>query len=373
YPDEGSTGITLENNLVYNVQDGCVHQHYGKENVFRNNILAFSEQGQIAVTRAEPHLSFTFERNLVYFDRGTLLGYSGWRSGAKVVLRNNLYWRAGGKPFDFEGQTWDQWRAAGKDEGSLIADPLFVDPDKRDFHLRPNSPAKQIGFKPFDFTQAGVYGSKAWKQLAASLTYPPLYSVPEAEPMSLHDDFEHGDRTPLLELAILDQEGRNDLITLTTEVAASGKRSLKITDRPGLKAGYNPHFYWDPHYTKGQAHLSYRIRLEPGAQTECEWRGQGHPYRVGPSLQFRSHALFVRGKQLMELPEKAWIGIDMRASLGQSDSRWALTVSLPDGTKREFKDLACDAAWQEARWVGFSSSAVTDTAYELDDMEMENR
>jgi hypothetical protein len=74
YADEGSTGILFENNLVYRVHDGCVHQHYGKENLFRNNILAFSEQGQIAATRAEKHLSFTLERNIIYWDQDALLG-----------------------------------------------------------------------------------------------------------------------------------------------------------------------------------------------------------------------------------------------------------------------------------------------------------
>ena len=158
YPDEGSTGILFANNLVYDVRDGCVHQHYGKENIFQNNILAFSEEGQVALTRAEPHLSFTFERNIVYFDEGRLLGYSGWKNGAKVILKNNLYWRAGGKPFDFEGKSWDEWRAKGNDEGSVVADPLFEDPAKRDFRLRPGSPAQKIGFKPFDFSQAGGTG-----------------------------------------------------------------------------------------------------------------------------------------------------------------------------------------------------------------------
>jgi hypothetical protein len=178
YPDEGSTGIVFENNLVHDVHDGCVHQHYGKENVFRNNILAFSEQGQVAVTRAEPHISFTFERNLVLWDRGTLLGYGGWRNGARVELRNNLYWRVNGQPFDFAGKTWDEWRQAGRDAGSLIADPLFVDPANRDFRLRPGSPAAQLGFEPFDLALPGVTGEATWKALARAIAFPPPYVVP---------------------------------------------------------------------------------------------------------------------------------------------------------------------------------------------------
>lgn len=180
YPDEGSTGILFENNLVYDVRDGCVHQHYGKENAFRNNILAFSEEGQIAVTRAEPHLSFTFEHNIVYWDRGRLLGYGGWKNGAKVVLRDNLYWRAGGKSFDFDGKSWDQWRAKGNDEGSIIADPRFVNPNARDFRLQPGSLAEKIGFRIFDFSQAGVQGDAKWRKLAASIRYPAPYVVPQS-------------------------------------------------------------------------------------------------------------------------------------------------------------------------------------------------
>jgi hypothetical protein len=192
YPDEGSTGIVFENNLVHDVHDGCVHQHYGKENIFRNNILAFSEQGQVAVTRAEPHLSFTFERNIVFWDQGTLLGYGGWRGGAQVLLRSNLYWRVNGQPFDFAGKTWAEWRQAGNDEGSIVADPLFVDVANRDFRLRPGSPAQKTGFQPFDASQAGVTGDPAWKALAQSITFPEPYVVPPPEPVSFHEDFEQG-------------------------------------------------------------------------------------------------------------------------------------------------------------------------------------
>lgn len=152
YFDEGSTGIVAENNIVYNTTHGGFHQHYGRENIVRNNIFAYARDHQLQASRPENHLRFRFINNIV-------IGRSEqWLAGGidfNFEFDRNLYWREGGGPIRFGNLSWDEWRAKGMDKNSLIADPQFVAPEKLDFRLKPTSPAFQLGFKPFNLSQVG--------------------------------------------------------------------------------------------------------------------------------------------------------------------------------------------------------------------------
>ena len=176
YTDEGSTGITMENNLVYNTKTGGFHQHYGKENVIKNNIFAFSKLYQIQATRVEKHLSFTFENNIVYYDQGVCL--KGPWDRINLVMKNNCYYNSAGKKVTFLNKTLQQWQQTGKDAGSIVADPMFVDAPGFDFHIRPDSPVIKTGFKPFDYSNAGVYGSNQWRLTASGLKFRPAELPP---------------------------------------------------------------------------------------------------------------------------------------------------------------------------------------------------
>jgi parallel beta-helix repeat protein len=154
YTDEGSTGITIENNLVYRTKSGGFHQHYGKDNVIRNNIFALAREGQLIRSREEDHTSFTFERNVVYWREGPLFG-STWKND-HFVVNHNVYWNAAGKPVSFPGGDLAQWRKRGHDTDSIIADPKFKDPAKGDFSFADESVVRKVGFVPFDVSKAGV-------------------------------------------------------------------------------------------------------------------------------------------------------------------------------------------------------------------------
>ncbi|MCC6588237.1 MAG: right-handed parallel beta-helix repeat-containing protein [Bryobacterales bacterium] len=153
YPDEGSTTFLIENNIVYRTKSAGFHQHYGRENTVRNNIFAFGDEFQLMRSREEPHISFTFEGNIVYYDSGALLG-SKW-TGDKFKMDRNFYWDARGGPVLFDGKTLDEWRTAGKEAKGMIADPQFANASNYDFRVLPTSPAWKMGWKAIDMSKVG--------------------------------------------------------------------------------------------------------------------------------------------------------------------------------------------------------------------------
>ncbi len=177
YLDEGSSEIRVEDNLVYATTHGGFHQHYGRENIVRNNIFALGRDAQLQLTHSEPHRSLVFEHNIVYWKRGELFARE-W-SRANIQSESNLFFCASG---GFDKAALNASETGGRDLQSVVADPGFRNVAKLDFTLAAASPARQIGFKPFDYHQAGVYGSEAWRKVAEKYSRPAPPDWLEADP-----------------------------------------------------------------------------------------------------------------------------------------------------------------------------------------------
>lgn len=157
YLDEGSSGITVENNLAYDCSSQAFHQHYGQDNIIRNNILAFGGEGQFRISRKEDH-------NLLYLYNNILVGY-----GTPMYCRTtekdwftdngNIYWDyktegnvySGKSTKPFERESLVIMTAKGYYNNATYADPLFRDAENRDFTLAENSPAIETGFVPWEY------------------------------------------------------------------------------------------------------------------------------------------------------------------------------------------------------------------------------
>ncbi|MEA5127280.1 MAG: right-handed parallel beta-helix repeat-containing protein [Proteiniphilum sp.] len=177
YLDEGSTNVIVENNLVYNCKSSGFHQHYGKDNIIRNNIFANQLLSQLEISKKESHNSIYFTNNIIYFEKGVFSHNSGWKN-ANFIADNNLYWDKR-KNVRFYNMNFEEWKkTTGKDQHSVIADPLFRNPDQFDFRFKSNSNIDKIKFRPFDYTKAGVYGNNEWKKKAIlDTTIIDLYNI----------------------------------------------------------------------------------------------------------------------------------------------------------------------------------------------------
>jgi hypothetical protein len=376
YTDEGSTGILIENNIGYGTTYANFHQHYGKENIVRNNIWALGKDFQLSRARQEDHRSFTFERNIVYFDNGKLLK-GGWTND-KFVMDYNLYWDTSHPAGDFRfgDATFAEWQARGHDRHSLIADPKFVNPAQHDFRLQPDSPAFQLGFVPIDTGQIGLYGDPDWVRAPQRIQRQVYVPKPPAPPppTPVQDDFEESLPGMPPDGPTISVENVGSIL-VTDELAAQGKHSLKFTDAPGQKYSFNPHLWYSPHLVSGQVQGSFDVRLEPGAIAHFEWRDySGGSYRVGPSVRIEGDGrLLSGGRQLGKVPVSQWLHFEITCGLGGTAlGQWTLRYG-PLGAELTQLDLPCDPQFRKLDWVGLIADANAAAVLYVDNVQIGSR
>jgi hypothetical protein len=371
YNDEGSTGITMENNLVYNTQSGGYHQHYGRENIIRNNIFANGVEQQLQRSRAEQHKSFTFQKNIVYFTRGDLLA-GNWKENT-FEMDQNLFWNPTSDTFSFAGQSFAQWQQSGKDIHSAIADPLFRNASANDFALSPQSPAFKLGFQSFDYSKVGVYGDSSWISLAKNHVIAPIEPAPPIPPHEFSQDFERRAIGPLSPFASVVFEASPNGLSVTDEVSFDSKRSFKVSDGPTFTRSFSPFFNFRPMHHGGLTTFSFDVYVKPKAIMQHEWRDSGDKYRVGPTLQVRDGTIQFHDQKI-DLPYEKWVSIEVSCKTGgDCNGKWRLRLTVDGETTQTFDELPiADPNWTNLDWLGFASHAQQETVYYLDNLRLEN-
>ncbi len=124
------------------------------DNVVRRNIFYYhNHDAYLYRLRNTPLYRNEWDSNLVYhFGQPLRVEYT---QTAKVIKGDPE-----SRPSQRDAPTtrlpkW--WQAMGEDKGSIVADPLFVDPSNDDYRLQPESPAVKLGFKPIPVEKIGPY------------------------------------------------------------------------------------------------------------------------------------------------------------------------------------------------------------------------
>ncbi|MBR7133300.1 MAG: right-handed parallel beta-helix repeat-containing protein [Clostridia bacterium] len=159
--DNGCSGITIENNIVYNASAGGYGSNFNCfGNIIINNIFAFGEKFQLTrygdppVGKPAPNGEI-FARNIVVWDKGPLFYEEDWYCYS-TYWDENIYFAFHDKEPKFLKHTFQEWQELGLDENSRLANPMLNDPENGDFKMPAESPAYKMGFSDIDLSQVGI-------------------------------------------------------------------------------------------------------------------------------------------------------------------------------------------------------------------------
>lgn len=98
---------------------GSFHQHYGKDNIVRNNLFVDAGVASLWRKRAEKHHSFTIAENVIVVPPDGSAFRNTW-TDTQFTLRANTYLFTDKRPVFPNNQTLEQWQSTGRDEGSTV-------------------------------------------------------------------------------------------------------------------------------------------------------------------------------------------------------------------------------------------------------------
>jgi hypothetical protein len=384
YLDEQSRGALVENNLVYNADWYAYFQHKGMDNLFRNNIGAFSRDGLLWRGGLNEQWKSNYMeacRN-VYVSSNAVALKQDWQPGLKPpFVHDNLYHTlAPDTALTFAGKSFAEWQALGRDTNSVVADPGFRNPAAFDFSLAADAPAcRLIGFVPFDaeIRKAGLTGDAAWRALPKR--YPPR--TPSA--VWAEDDFarlnafgidanllKDGDTPGVFRLT--EQKGAG--FAVTREVpGVRGPACVKCTDRKGLPKSFYPYMHVAPRNLKnGRVTFTFAARLPAeGAAPFCvEMRGKDTG-ETGPSIAVATDgSVQANGKPVCKLQPNQWASFTISLALGPKNTG-AYTLTTRAGPAETTLTLPFgNAAFSQLAWLGVTAPADADGCFYLDGLKL---
>jgi len=152
YPDEGSSWMTVAENVVSGTKCGGFHQHYGRDNLITNNLFVDASENQIQVSRNDFVRSVIFTGNLVHgAGNGNLVQGDGW---ASAQFDRNVYCGDPGQRAMFVGASdWTAWQKQGCDPHGAFTDVQMLDASALGVAAADQKTLRLTGIKPATVVQ----------------------------------------------------------------------------------------------------------------------------------------------------------------------------------------------------------------------------
>jgi len=173
YLDDCTSNCFVYGNIIVRVSH-AIQIHLGKNNFVENNIAVDCRSlvhywDSVSIRSGNAHMANFMTgnrtcRNILSTTQvgAVLFDVHKWSDRQIELSDENLYFNSAGGDCRIGGSALPgplslaQWQEMGYDQHSLVADPMFVDPEHDDYRLAPESPAFDLGFQPIDVANIGI-------------------------------------------------------------------------------------------------------------------------------------------------------------------------------------------------------------------------
>jgi len=160
--DDDQNETYIENNVVFHYGTHGVGLCTKGRNYFFNNIVACPparvNKGMLSIEADSKTIAGSrIFRNIFYATQPSqpFVGGIDQNKFNTIKIDRNIYFNASDPKA--ANAYLDMARKNNCEEGSIQADPMFVDPENGDFRFKPNSPAIELGFIPFELKAGRMF------------------------------------------------------------------------------------------------------------------------------------------------------------------------------------------------------------------------
>jgi hypothetical protein len=346
YNDQGSSGITMRDNVVVGTDGGGYFLHFGHDDVLRGNLFALGKAAEIRVTKPDPQTNLQVADNvLVPLGRQPFDGKfpaESVRFGANVLSA------------DAAGGNVDAGPCSAKCPVRRIAVQASAT-DVKDIRVSGVDGPTLEHFQKIVRDAGPADGNENGRRaLSAMPAQPRAPSVP----LTLAIDATPVGQQP----AGLHYTPAGDLPAIHVEKVAGARgdgKCLQFNDGPRFEHRSEPSAYALLNHRHGRTTTSFDIVYDPAAQIVHEWRDDGRPFLVGPSLSIGPDGVKAAGRVVARPRPGQWLHVAVSAGLGEdANGRWSVSLTPEGGAEQRVEDLPFGAPkFARLSWLGVLSDA----------------
>ena len=362
YNDEGTSGVLMENNIVVGTDSGGYHLNKGRANTLRNNLFAGGTAGEVRLSQLDSGApQATLEGNILISKAGQ--PFDALATASNLVFSRNQVSGAGATgPLDLA-------KCGAGCETSKAAVNVAADPKALAFTGLDAATSARLAAT---VAAAGLQGPE---RAAGKATMVRTQTTAEvAAPLPLVIDLA-GARLGSQPAGLRYSPAADaTAITVVENKQAPGGRCLQFNDSASMPNRYDPHAFAALNHDAGVTTDTFAILIDADTDFVHEWRDNGQPYLIGPSLRITAAGISANGKQVAPAVVGQWMQLRMTAALGAAAGTWSLDVTLPKSATQTISGLRpVSPLWRRLNYVGYISNAAQTTAFCLASVSVTNK